>query len=121
MVLKSTPKIYKYLDGNGNQYIIKNDAIEYVPVKPLYSSSGVYNGGNSSKKELSKIQYNQVTTILNVAIKNKKIHIKNRVKMSGMIVIQEENKENAYILSPYVKETQKIENILHDIISNWLI
>lgn len=35
-----------------------------------------------------------------------------------MIVIQEKNKEKAYILSPDSNETQKIENILHDIISN---
>lgn len=118
MDLKSTPKIYKYLDGNGNKYIIKNDVIEYMPVKPSFSSSGVYNGGNYSKKELSKTQYNQLTTILNVAIKNKKIHIKNRVKMSGMIVIQEDNKENAYILSPNSEEVQKIESLLQDTISN---
>jgi len=117
MDLKSTPKIYNYLDGNGNQYVIKNEVIEYIPVKPLYSSSGVYNGGNYSKKELSRIQYNQLTNILNVAIKNKKIHIKNRVKMSGMIVIQEENKEKAYILSPDSEERLKIEKILHDLIS----
>ena len=116
MNFKSTQKIFNYLDGNGNQYIIKNDVIEYKPVKPIYSSSGVYNGGNYSKKELSKIQYNQLTTMLNLAIKNKNIHIKNRVKMSGMIVIQEENKQYAYILSPDSKETQKIEKILHDLI-----
>jgi len=115
---KSTPKIYNYLDGNGNKYIINNEFIEYIPVKPSISSSGVYNGGNYIKKELSKMQYDQLASTLNLAIKNNKIHIKNRVKMSGMIVIQEKIKDKAYILSPDSKETQKIENILHDIISN---
>ena len=118
MDLKSPPKIYNYLDGNGNQFIIKKDIIEYIPVKPQHSSSGVYNVGNYTKKELSNIQYNQLTSILNVAIKNKKIHIKNRVKMSGMIIIQEKNKENVCILSPNSKEVQEIDSLLHDTISN---
>ena len=87
-------------------------------MKPQHSSSGVYNGGNYTKKELSNIQYNQLTSILNVAIKNKKIHIKNRVKMSGMIIIQEKNKENVCILSPNSKEVQEIDSLLHDTISN---
>ncbi len=114
---KSTPKIYNYLDGNGNKYIISNEFIEYIPVKPAFSSSGVYNGGDYTKKEISEIQYNKLATSLNVAIKNKKCHIKNRVKISGLIVIQEENKEKAYILSPDSKEIQRIEKLLHDIIS----
>ncbi|NVM34485.1 MAG: hypothetical protein HWN81_02745 [Candidatus Lokiarchaeota archaeon] len=118
MVPISSPKIYNYLDGNGNQYIIKNKVIEYMPVKPLHSSSGVYNGGHYTKKELSKQQYNQLTSILNEAIKNKKSHIKNRVKMSGLIVIQEENKEKAYILNPGSEEISKIENSLKNIMSN---
>ena len=27
-----------YGDGNGNQYIIEQDTIEYIPVKPKYNS-----------------------------------------------------------------------------------
>ena len=115
---KSTPKIYNYLDGNGNKYIISNELIEYIPVKPSFSSSGVYNGGDYIKKEISEIQYNKLTISLNIAIKNKKCHIKNRVKMSGLIVIQEENKEKAYILSPGSEEISKIENLLKNMISN---
>ncbi|TET61649.1 MAG: hypothetical protein E3J52_00735 [Promethearchaeota archaeon] len=118
MNLKSTPKIYNYLDGNGNKYIISNELIEYIPVKPSFSSSGVYNGGDYIKKEISEIQYNKLATSLNIAIKNKKCHIKNRVKMSGLIVIQEENKEKAYILSPGSEEISKIENLLKNMISN---
>ncbi len=118
MVLSSSQKIYNYLDGNGNQYIIRDRFIEFIPVKPLFSSSGVYNGGNYTKKEISEKQYNQLTSILNVAIKDKKNHIKNRIKSSGMIVVEEKNKEKAYILSPDSLEKLKIENILHEIISN---
>ena len=44
MGLKSAPKLFKYLDGNGNKYIISKNFIEYIPVKPTFSSSGVIMG-----------------------------------------------------------------------------
>jgi len=118
MDLKSAPKNYKYFDGNGNEYTIKNESIEYIPVKPSISSSGVYNGGDYAKKELSKMQYSYIISTLNVAIKNKENHSKNRVKISGLIVVQEKDKEKAYILSPDSEEISKIENLLRNIISN---
>ncbi|MCK4380099.1 MAG: hypothetical protein KAW51_03110 [Candidatus Lokiarchaeota archaeon] len=118
MVLKLNPKIYIYLDGNGNKYIVNDEIIEYIPMKPSLSSSGYYNGGNYIKKEISNLQYNQLVSTLNIAIKNKKSHIKNRVKASGMIIIQDKNKENKCILNPNSKEVQNIETLLHDTISN---
>ncbi|MFW9877172.1 MAG: hypothetical protein ACFFG0_29125 [Candidatus Thorarchaeota archaeon] len=50
-------KILRYLDGNGNEYIINEKSkiiIEYIPVKPIFSSSGLYNGGDYVKKEINK-------------------------------------------------------------------
>ena len=55
---------------------------------------------------------------LNAAIKNKKSHIKNRVKISGLIIIHEENKEEIYNLSPDSEERAQIENLLRIMISN---
>ncbi len=40
-----------YGDGNGNQYIIEQDCIEYNPVKPKFSSSGIYDGGDYVRKK----------------------------------------------------------------------
>ncbi|GAG85526.1 unnamed protein product [marine sediment metagenome] len=80
MNLKSTPKIYNYLDGNGNKYIISNELIEYIPVKPFFSSSGVYNGGDYIKKEISEIQYNKLTISLNIAIKIRNVILKIELK-----------------------------------------
>ena len=114
---KYTPKIYNYIDGNGNRYIISNDLIEYIPVKPSFSSSGVYNGGDYIKKEISEIQYSNLTYILNEAIKNKKSHIKNRIKMSGLVVTHKKNKKKAYILSPDSSDISNIEKELKKIIS----
>ncbi len=117
---KFTLKIYNYLDENGNKYIISNKSIEYIPVKPSFSSSGVYNGGKYVNKELNKIQYDWIISNLNFAIKNKNIHIKDRVKTSGLIIIRDKNKEDSYVLSPDSEEKHKIESLLQEIILNKL-
>ena len=39
-----------YGDGNGNQYVIDQDSIEFKPIKPKFSSSGIYDGGEHVKK-----------------------------------------------------------------------
>lgn len=44
-----------YGDRNGNQYIIEQNSIEYNPVKPKFSSSGIYDGGDHMKKKLLNI------------------------------------------------------------------
>ena len=47
-------------DGNGNQYIIERDSIEYIPIKPEYSSSGVYNGGEHAKKTINQNHFEKL-------------------------------------------------------------
>ena len=114
---KSTPKNYRYLDGSGNEYKFNNRFIEYIPVKPNFSSSGVYDGGDYIKKEINEFQYNQLSSILNVAMKNKKIHITNRVKRSGIIIVQDKDKEKKCILNPDSNELKDIEELFLAIIS----
>ncbi len=113
--------LYKYHDGSGNTYIIKSEVkkfIEYIPIKASLSSSGIYDGGNYIKKEINKLQYNKITSILNEAIRNKENHIENRVKMSGMITIKEIDDKKIYILAPNSKELYKIEKTMQEIIKN---
>ena len=107
-----------YGDGNGNQYIIEQDSIEYNPVKPKFSSSGIYDGGDHMKKKITKQQYNKIASIFKEVIANKANHIKNRVKMSGVITIQEGNAVKSCILSPNSEELNEIERILKDITKN---
>ena len=104
-----------YCDGNGNQYIIEQDCIEYNPVKPKFSSSGIYNGGDHVKKKITQQQNDKIRSIFKEAIANKASHIKNRVKMSGVIRMQEENAVISCILSPNSEELNEIERILKDI------
>ncbi|MBY9019899.1 MAG: hypothetical protein KGD67_02495 [Candidatus Lokiarchaeota archaeon] len=105
-----------YSDGNGNQYIIEQGTIEYNPVKPKFSSSGIYNGGEHRKRKLTSHQYDEIASIIKEAITNKPSHIKNRVKMSGVISIQEEITVRSFILNPKSEELKKIDKILQEII-----
>ena len=105
-----------YGDGNGNQYIIEQDSIEYNPVKPKLSSSGIYDGGDHVKKKITQHQYDKIASIFKEAITNKASHIKNRVKMSGAITIQDGNAVKSCILNPNSEELKEIEKILKDII-----
>ena len=112
------PKTYRYLDGSGNQYYIQDDmrkTIEYMPVKPLSSSSGIYDGGKYVKTEITIDQFNEIKSILIEATDKKEIHIKDRVKMSGMIIVEEEGNRNAYILDPYSEERFSSETKLREI------
>lgn len=108
----------KYSDGNGNQYIIEQDSIEYNPVKPKFSSSGIYDGGDHVKKKITQQQYDKIASIFKEAIANKASHIKKRVKMSGVITIQEANALKSCILSPNSEELNEIEKTLKNIIKN---
>jgi len=113
-------KVCRYLDGSGNEYIINKEAnitIEYNPVKPLQSSSGIYDGGEYVKKDISELQYNNIISTFREAIENRDIYINDRVKGSGMIIFQEKDKENIYILEPGSKENENIEKSLRDTIN----
>lgn len=105
-------------DGNGNQYIIEQDIIEYNPIKPKFSSSGVYDGGDRIKKNITQQQYNKIESIFKGALANKTSHIRNRVKMSGAITMQEGKVVKSCILSPNSDELNEIEKILKDTIKN---
>ena len=105
-----------YGDGNGNQYIIKHDSIEFNPVKPKFSSSGIYDGGDRVKKTIIRLQYDKIASIFKKAMANKASHIQNRVKMSGAITIREGDFETSCILSPNSEELNQIEKILMDTI-----
>lgn len=114
-------KIYSYADGSGNVYIISDKGektLEYKPVKPEFSSSGIYSGGDYVKKKISKSQYNKIILSIYKAVKNKKIHIKERMKTSGLIILGENKSKKTYIIKPHSKEQFKIEKILKEIINN---
>jgi len=112
LIKKELKILIKYGDGNGNQYVIEQDTIEYNPVKPKFSSNGIYDGGDHVKKKITQHQYDKIASIFKEAIANEASHIKNRVKMSGAITMQEGNSVKSCILSPNSEELNEIEKIL---------
>ena len=113
-------KTYKYHDGSGNTYLIKGQGkktIEYIPIKPEFSSSGMYNGGEHVKKEISEKQYDEIIVFMDEAIRNKTIHISSRIKTSGMIVVKDADSENKCLLSAKSKVLLEIENLLHKLLN----
>lgn len=94
--------VYTYTDGSGNMFAITNAeriTIEYHPIKPLYSSSGIYDGGEPLNKEVSISAYESIITLLNDAIDDKKNHLKNRIKTSSIIGLEKEDFKEYYIIS----------------------
>lgn len=64
-----TTVFYRYADGNGNRYIINhrdsdNIEFEYVPVKPIESSSGEYSGELRLRKKLPPKNLNRLKKYL---------------------------------------------------------
>ncbi|MFX1273850.1 MAG: hypothetical protein ACFFBP_20840 [Promethearchaeota archaeon] len=109
--------VYNYIDGNGNKFVIKAKSIEYNPVKPAFSSSGLYDGGDYVKKKITNVQYDEIIAIINEAVRKKEYHIKNRVKLSGMIIINDGSNEKIYILAPLSEHVINIEKKLKKIVN----
>jgi len=108
--------VINFSDGSGNQYIIEQNSIEYNPVKPESSSSGVYDGGEHVKKAISRNQFEKLLLIFNQALGNQASHAKNRVKGSGLIAIQQGDSVKSCIKSPNSEVMREIERFLNDLI-----
>lgn len=107
---------YQYADGSGNAYIINNKAIHYKPITAKESSSGEYSGGDEVIINITEDVFNEIKIMLEKAILNKSIHIENRIMMSGLIVIVNNNNTRKIIIKPKCVEQSEIENYLFKII-----
>jgi hypothetical protein len=108
----------QYIDGNGNQFIIKREietTIEYIPVKPVNSSSGIYNGGDYIKKNLQNAQFLELSALLQQIIQNGENKIENRIKGSGKIIQFENDQKKIYLIAPKSSDLAKLEVKLHDV------
>ena len=86
-----------YSDGSGNNYIVMENTIEYIPVQPWSSSSGEYSGGKHRMKYISRTDFDEITALFKKVLSNHDEKIKNRVKGSGYVEIKNCEHENAIV------------------------
>lgn len=99
--------VYIYADGSANLYFITEKLIEYSPMTPERSSSGMYSGGKPAKVTLNKKAFFKIQRAIEDAAINIDEHIPNRVKMSGNIHFIKEDK--SYNLAPDSNSKKELE------------
>jgi hypothetical protein len=107
--------IYYYYDGSGNMYKIENQVLEYSPVSPEKSSSGIYSGGEPFQKKLTKEQYEKIVSLLETAFQSKEEQTNQRMMMTGMVVFKRNNEKNSCILLPEAISKKNIEVFLQQL------
>jgi hypothetical protein len=103
---------YEYADGSANVYVITATTLEYIPVKPEESSTGFYSGGTPETVSITHEQFDDIVTLLQKAIDNETIHIADRMKMSGLILVISGKQVKQHIITPQCKEQLDIEALL---------
>ena len=103
---------YEYADGSANVYRITNSTLNFIPIKPEESSSGTFSGGVPKTVQLTSSQFDEIRTVMEQGIGNARIHIVDRVKMSGVITVINGKHQRQYILKPNCTELQAIEKVL---------
>jgi hypothetical protein len=109
MTAKTT---YEYADGSGNVYVVKDLSVEYKPVTPRNSSSGVYSGGEPAHATVSSSQYDSLVNLLESAMANSSIHQENREMMTGLIVRYSNADPTRTVLKRDSSEKNAIETAL---------
>lgn len=97
---------YIVFDGSRNKYIITENSLEYIPVKPAESSSGVYSGGEYVKKSLTAEEYKSIVELMAKAMADKEIQTDTLSKGNPIITVGEKKyilKMNAEIADRLVK------------------
>jgi flavodoxin len=107
--------IYHYYDGSGNQFKIETQSLEYIPIEPMESSSGIYSGGEPYKIEITAEQFNQIQNLFEKAFKSKKEHSKERAKLTGMLSIEKNSEKKICILLPNSETKKNIELFLRQL------
>lgn len=115
---QETTTSISYSDGNANKYEIKKRSIEYIPVKPEFSSSGIYDGGNAVKKKITKEEFLNIASMAWEIESANGSKITDRVKGSGKFSINSKEKSVAFIIGPESPQKASFENLLKAICGN---
>jgi hypothetical protein len=114
-----SPTQYEYSDDSANRYVITETMVEYIPVKPEESSTGMYSGGEPKLVSITKEQFESMTKLFETAFENTSAHMTDRPKMSGLITSMTGKELRQAILKPNSKEKKAIEETLKAILDNY--
>lgn len=107
---------YEYSDGNSNLYVLTPSQLQYIPVKPENSSSGVYSGGDPKSVTITPEQYTELQALLEKAFSQPSIHMENRVMMSAQIRRINSKEKKQCIIKPRSPEIATIEQALKKVL-----
>jgi hypothetical protein len=107
---------YTYADGSANRYIITASSLQYIPVKPEESSTGMYSGGDPADVKLTEEQFENLKQLLEKAISATGNHISDRIKMSGEVTRTTASDTVTIILKPGVPEQAALESALKQLL-----
>ncbi len=102
-----------YLDGNGNKYSITPVSIIYDPITAAESSTGMYDGGEPYTISISVIEFEILQETAMNCINKKEGIIENRIKGSGMLIIEPGNK--IFIFDMNSTQRAELENTIQSI------
>lgn len=108
---------YGYADGSANRYIITPDQLEYIPVRPEESSTGMYSGGEPKKVSLTKDQFEKISSLLERALQTTEAHMEDRMKTSGLVEKIVGNERKSCILKPKSEPLVEIEKALKELLA----
>lgn len=107
---------YTYADGSANRYIITASSLQYLPIKPEESSTGMYSGGDPANINLTEAQFKSVQQLLEKAISATGNHITDRIKMSGAVTRTTASDTVTIILKPGAPEQAALESALKQLL-----
>ncbi len=82
---------FTYTDGSGNGFSISRGKLDYSPVKPQFSSSGIYDGGDPSSIELSTEDEEKLTSLALRAFESISGHSERREMGCGTLRLEGES------------------------------
>lgn len=107
---------YTYADGSANRYVITASSLQYIPVKPEESSTGMYSGGEPAEVNLTEEQFKNLQQLLEKAISAMGNHITDRIKMSGEVTRTTASDTVTIILKPGAPEQAALESALKQLL-----
>jgi hypothetical protein len=105
--------VYIYYDAARNKYVLKGNELEYIPIKAIESSSGIYSGGTYSSKAITEKERQEVVQLFKAALANKKAQTNKNIKPNAAVEINVGNKKINFLLKSAAAINISLNNLLN--------